>query len=103
MKTEEDLNRLKTEYPTDEEYWSKGFEEDWINMMDCEALTPSGSQTPTADDISWERQNGLEFNFLLTAEPVRYLRFWIEETWGSGADCTYVMIGELQFFGEIQK
>lgn len=103
LKTEEDLNRLKTAHPTDEEYWSEGFEEDWINMMDCEALTPSGSQTPTADDISWERQNGLEFNVPLTMEPVRYLRFWIRETWGSGADCTYVMIGELQFFGEIQK
>ena len=103
LKTEEELERLKNAHPQDEEYWSKGFEQDWINIMDCEAVTPSGSQTATPDDISWEQQNGLEFNFSLTDEPVRYLRFWITETWGSGADCTYVMIGELQFFGELQK
>lgn len=106
LKTEEELERLRREHPSeieDYDYWANDFQSDWIKIMDCESKTQSGSQTATADDISWERQNGLEFEFSLDMEPVRYLRFWVTETWGSGTACTYVMIGEIQLFGEIQK
>ena len=103
LKTPEELDRLQSQHPNDEDYWTSGFEKDWIKIMDCEAIPQSGSTQPTADDKTWVKNNGLEFEVPLTTEPVRYLRFWVTETWGSGAKCNMLMVAELQFFGDIQK
>ena len=101
LKNSDELNALRTAHHSgDLDYWTEGFKEDWINLRDCEISIPSGSVTPNADDIDAAR-SGHEFSIPLTEEPVRYLRFWIEENYAQVKSANMLHIAELQFFGKI--
>lgn len=99
LKTAEELEAQRQEFKDDEDYWKEGFKSKWIKIMDCEAKTQSGSKSPTSDDINWVKNNGFQFDIPLDVEPVRYIRFWVQETWGSGKQCDMLMVSELQFWG----
>ena len=99
LKTAEELEAQRQEFKDDEDYWKEGFKSKWIKIMDCEAKTQSGSKSPTSDDINWAKNNGFQFDIPLDVEPVRYIRFWVQETWGSGKQCDMLMVSELQFWG----
>lgn len=72
----------------------------WVKIETCEITKPSGSPigTNTSDDIN-AAVGGREFPMPLEAEPYRYIRIRVIETWGP---VDYFWIGELDFFGQIQ-
>ncbi len=63
--------------------------------MSCYSFKPSGENTPITNEDKEYAANGFEFEFPLDAPPVRYLRFYVHETWGGAAN---IHISELSFF-----
>ena len=74
--------------------------EGWTKLADCESIKPSGSGIGqnTNDDIA-KAQAGQEFGFPLDAQPVRYLRIKMLQTWGNS---DYMWMSELTFYGQPQ-
>lgn len=83
----------------DEAYWVEGgFKEDWHLLLSCYSFKPSGENTPITNEDKEYAANGFEFEFPLDAPPVRYLRFYVHETWGGAAN---IHISELSFWGKV--
>lgn len=78
-------------------YWAEGgYKKDWIHLLDCITLKPSGEGPVTKEDIDFASE-GFEFTFPLDAPPVRYLRFEVDATWSGGTD---LHISELTCWGK---
>ena len=73
----------------------------WTLLMECNSFKPSGLPVGqnSSEDVEFAAL-GEEFSFPRTIDAVRYLRFEMLESW-SGMKCS--TIGELSFWGEIQK
>jgi len=70
----------------------------WIKLMDCESIKPSGlplGQT-TGEDQAWAG-DGEEFINSPENPPVRYIRFNIIETWSGG---NFFHVSEIAVFGD---
>jgi hypothetical protein len=68
----------------------------WTLRKVCTVTIPSGSSTPTTDDIAQGKQ-GFNFSLPLDMPPVRYLRFKVLKIWNSGYTFSYV--GEITTYG----
>ena len=75
--------------------------EEWTKIMDCEIVKPSGSPsgTVTDEDVT-AAENGHEFSFELSQQPLRYLRIVITSTWGG---TTFCHPADVDFYGEVVK
>ena len=73
----------------------------WVFLGDFEDVKPSGSAAGvvTQEDIDFATA-GVDYSVENSATPVRYLRFYIEKTWGGGAG---MQIFEVEFYGSITK
>ncbi|RPE14287.1 DUF4959 domain-containing protein [Chitinophaga lutea] len=71
---------------------------EWKKIMETEIIKPSGaaSGTVTDDDLR-AGENGHEFTFDLSQEPVRYIRIVVRSTWGS---TTFTHPAEVDVYGE---
>lgn len=70
---------------------------EWIKIMDCEIVKPSGSPGGTVTDLDLEvAEEGHNFSFDFSQPPMRYVRVTITSTW-DGA--TYTAVGEMTFYG----
>ena len=67
--------------------------------MDCLVVKPSGSPsgTVTDEDIT-AAEEGHEFAFELSQEPIRYIRLKILSTWGGSA---FTHPAEVDLYGEV--
>ncbi|MGV8093109.1 MAG: DUF5000 domain-containing lipoprotein [Mangrovibacterium sp.] len=76
--------------------------DNWTLLGRFQSVKPSGSPNGvfTAEDIQFACVDGEDFEFSLDIPPVRYLRVKTLKVWGG---VTYVYIGELTFWGEVQK
>lgn len=82
---------------TDKEYWSTGgWQNDWVKLLDCECIKPSGTGDVTNEDNEYASQ-GHEYMMPADVPTVRYLRFVVTKTWGGGSD---LHISELMFWGQ---
>lgn len=82
-------------------YAADGSMDGWILLADCEQIKPSGLPMGQTNDEDEETNiAGLEFDFVRGVEPVRYIRFYITESW-SGAPFFHGM--EVTFWGEIEE
>lgn len=72
--------------------------DNWIKLMDCESIKPSGLPLGQLTDEDLDRfQAGDEFAFE-DAPEIRYFRLAVHETWdGSG----FVNVNEITFWGNI--
>jgi hypothetical protein len=73
--------------------------DNWILLGHFVSKKPSGSATPTSEDLQFACVDGEDFEFPLDIPPVRYLRFKTLKNWGG---VTYVYISELTFWGSEQ-
>lgn len=97
-----------TEYNTgpeaqEESYWRYGdvwkTDGDWEKLGDFEVLRPSGNTNPgipTGEDLAFA-EGGFYFSVSYTKKPLRYLRWVINRTWGSG---TGLAMAEFWFWGD---
>ena len=71
-------------------------------IMEHEEMLPaSGGKTQaerTDEDIAFAKEYGLTAEIPLTAEPTRYLRILVMQTWGS---TTFASITRFDFYGQI--
>lgn len=87
-------------YISDHEPNQEGDWNDWIKVLDCEVVKPSGSPGTTVTDLDIETaKNGHEFNFNLEQQAVRYIRLRILSAWGG---TTFTNFSEIDFYGDIQ-
>lgn len=71
---------------------------EWIKIMDCEIVKPSGSPGSTVTDLDMETaRNGHEFSFDLLQAPMRYVRIIISSAWDA---TSYTSPAEITFYGE---
>lgn len=72
---------------------------EWEKVMDCLIVKPSGSPsgTVTDEDIT-AAEEGHEFAFELSQEPIRYIRLKILSTWGGSA---FTHPAEVDLYGEV--
>ncbi|MBO9151502.1 DUF5000 domain-containing lipoprotein [Chitinophaga sp. GCM10012297] len=71
---------------------------EWTKVMEAEVIKPSGASTSTVtDDDLRAAENGHEFTFDLSLEPVRYIRIVVRSTWGS---TTFTHPAEVDVYGE---
>jgi hypothetical protein len=87
---------MPVEYWTGEAWKTDG---DWEMLGDFEIKRPSGSTEPSGNpggEDSAFGQAGYFFNVPIDKETLRYLRFVIKETWGSGA----LHMAEFYFYGD---
>lgn len=84
---------VKTTAPSQSGDWSE-----WTKVMETEIIKPSGanSSTVTDDDLR-AAENGHEFTFDLSLQPVRYIRIIVHSTWGS---TTFTHPAEVDVYGE---
>jgi len=77
---------------------------EWTMILEHEEMLPaSGGRTSserTNEDMDFVREYGQTCEIPLSAEPTRYLRFRVMQTWGN---TTFASITRLDFYGEIQK
>lgn len=80
--------------PSQDGDWS-----DWVKIMHCTIIKPSGSPvgTNTDEDVA-ALAAGHEFAFDLTQAPLRYIRIRILDTWGGS---TFTHPAEVTFYGEV--
>lgn len=80
--------------PSQDGDWS-----DWVKIMHCTIIKPSGSPvgTNTDEDVA-ALKAGHEFAFDLTQAPLRYVRIRILDTWGGS---TFTHPAEVTFYGEV--
>ena len=72
--------------------------DDWILLMHCTILKPSGSPSGTNTDEDMEAlEAGHEFAFDLNQAPLRYIRIRILDTWGGS---TFTHPAEVTLYGE---
>ncbi|WP_109700600.1 DUF4959 domain-containing protein [Chitinophaga deserti] len=83
---------VKTTTPSQSGDWSE-----WKKIMETEIVKPSGSSSNVTDDDLRAAENGHEFTFDLSQEPVRYIRIVIRSTWGS---TTFTHPAEIDVYGE---
>ncbi|MGJ7031674.1 DUF4959 domain-containing protein [Niabella hirudinis] len=74
---------------------------DWVNLGNYRFPDPpSGNQaspgTVTSADIAFWNA-GIEFNIPISAIPVKYIRFALEQNWGGS---NYGAVSELRFYGD---
>jgi hypothetical protein len=85
--------------PSNSGNWSE-----WTMILEHEEMLPaSGGKTQsdrTDEDIAFAKEFGLTAEIPLSAEPTRYLRIRVMQTWGS---TTFASITRFDFYGEIQK
>jgi len=85
--------------PSQSGNWSE-----WTLIMEHEEMLPaSGGKTSaerTPEDMDFVREYGQTCEIPLTAEPTRYLRIKVLQTWGN---TRFASITRLDFYGEIQK
>jgi hypothetical protein len=81
-----------------DEYWQGDWKADWEQLGDYEVIKPSGlpSGQSNADDQAL-RASGINFDFPIEAERVRYLRFLVKRTWING---NTLCIAEFSFYGD---
>jgi len=74
----------------------------WTLLGEFESYKPSGKPLGDVDDddYNYGHVNGEEWNFPLDIPPVRYIRWYVIDTWG-GSEYTQVM--EMTLWGEVQK
>lgn len=86
----------KVTRPSQNGDWSE-----WTKIMDSEIIKPSGLPigTMTDEDLA-AGENGHEFVFELTQEPLRYLRFVVISTWGG---TTFTHPADVDVYGETVK
>lgn len=84
---------VKATTPSQSGDWSE-----WTKVMETEIIKPSGasSSTVTDDDLR-AAENGHEFTFDLSLQPVRYIRIVVRSTWGS---TTFTHPAEVDVYGE---
>ena len=72
---------------------------EWKKVMDCQVVKPSGSPsgTVTDEDVA-AAEEGHEFAFDLSQEPLRYIRIKFLDTWGASAFCHPA---EVDIYGEV--
>lgn len=74
---------------------------EWVKVMDCEIVKPSGSLGNIVTDLDMETAKvGHEFTFDLSSPPTRYIRIVFLSTWGGA---TFTHPTELDFYGDIQN
>lgn len=83
---------VKTTTPSQSGDWGE-----WKKIMETEIVKPSGSSSNVTDDDLRAAENGHEFTFDLSQEPVRYIRIVIRSTWGS---TTFTHPAEIDVYGE---
>ena len=72
--------------------------DEWTKIMDAEVIKPSGSPTGTVtDEDVAAAQQGHEFVFDLSQEPLRYIRIVVHSTWEG---TTFTHPAEVDVFGE---
>jgi len=85
--------------PSNSGDWSE-----WTLIKEHEEMLPaSGGKTQaerTDEDIAFAKEFGLTCEIPLTAEPTRYLRIRVMQTWGS---TTFASITRFDFYGQILK
>lgn len=83
----------RLEKPSPSGDWSE-----WTKIMDCEIIKPSGSPSGTVTDEDMAAaEDGHEFVFDLSQEPIRYLRIVILNTWGG---TTFTHPAEVDVYGQ---
>lgn len=72
---------------------------EWEKVIDCGIVKPSGSPsgTVTDEDIA-VAEEGHEFAFELSQEPIRYLRIRILDTWGGSS---FAHPADVDVYGEV--
>lgn len=72
---------------------------EWTKVMDCEIIKPSGSPsgTVTDEDVA-AAEEGHEYAFELSQEPIRYLRIRVLDTWGGSA---FTHPADVDIYGEV--
>ncbi|MEL7589080.1 MAG: DUF5000 domain-containing lipoprotein [Prolixibacteraceae bacterium] len=72
---------------------------DWVKIMHCTVIKPSGSPlgTNTDEDVA-ALKAGHEFAFDLSQAPLRYVRIRVLDTW---AGATFTHPAEVTFYGEV--
>lgn len=74
----------------------------WTLLGEFESIKPSGLPLGkfNDDDLTYAHHNGEEWNFPLSIPPMRYIRWFVTDTWG-GSEYTQVL--EMTLWGEIDK
>lgn len=74
----------------------------WTLLGEFESTKPSGLPLGqlTDDDRNYAYHNGEEWNFPLDIPPMRYIRWYVLDTWG-GSEYTQVL--EITLWGEVEK
>ncbi|MGN7723118.1 DUF5000 domain-containing lipoprotein [Chitinophaga sp. 22620] len=83
---------VKVTTPSQSGDWSE-----WKKIMETEIIKPSGNGSTVTDDDLRAGENGHEFTFDLSQEPVRYIRIVVRSTWGS---TTFTHPAEIDVYGE---
>jgi len=77
---------------------------EWTLLLDHEEMLPASggkvSSERTDEDMAIVREEGQTAEIPLSAEPTRYLRMRVMQTWGN---TTFASITRLDFYGEIQN
>ena len=74
---------------------------EWVKIMDCEIVKPSGSPGNTVTDLDKEMADkGHEFSFDLSQPPMRYVRILLTSAWKG---TSYVSPAEISFYGENEE
>lgn len=87
-----------TVYGCDTKPLQSGDWSEWVKIMDCEVMKPSGSPagTVTDEDVAVALE-GHEFSFELIQAPLRYIRIVVNSTWENTSFCHPV---EVSIYGE---
>ncbi len=86
-------------YGSDQRPSQDGDWSDWVKIMHCTIIKPSGSPvgTNTDEDVA-ALKAGHEFAFGLEQAPLRYIRIRVLDTWGGS---TFTHPAEVSFYGEV--
>ncbi|WP_287331437.1 DUF5000 domain-containing lipoprotein [Parabacteroides sp.] len=88
-------------YTCDHEPGKDGDWSEWVKIMDCEIVKPSGSPGNTVTDLDKEMADkGHEFSFDLSQPPMRYVRILLTSAWKG---ISYVSPAEISFYGENEE
>jgi hypothetical protein len=86
-----------------EDYWNVtegGWTNDWTLLADCYSFKPSGEKNPITQADRDYANRGFETEFSTAAPPMRYIRFYVSETWGGG---NMVHVSEISFWGKEEE
>lgn len=74
----------------------------WTLLGEFDSFKPSGLPFGKIndDDYNYGFVNGEEWNFPLQIPPVRYIRFYVIDTWGG---TIYTQVVEMTLWGEVKK